>query len=248
MGNKTILLIMLLIVGLTACNNEEDSINTKSTIEAKTILLDGVSYKVDMRVEPQTGEELELIEGKDAEIVEAFFEMHPNYSTYINTDKGLEQYFSTEKKMKELMKIGDVGTNTIKSYGNGLIKLYEGAPFEGRVYSKDIPPSGLSEPDFNNVIIGGSHFNDLISSFAVYSSGVNTKVNLTFYENANYTGKTLTYSGRYADSWHLGRKCMRRILWICRTTWNDEITSFKVTMSPISGGGSGGGGGGGQQN
>lgn len=106
MKSKINLIIIAGIIGLTSCSKEENQFESsaaKSTeivkIESKTIVLDGIAYEANIMVDTETGEELELMEGKDADKIEYFFKVHSDYSTHINLDDDSVHYFSNEKKM-----------------------------------------------------------------------------------------------------------------------------------------------------
>lgn len=250
---KPFLIITAIVIGLTACNNEEiqieETVNSieVTKIEKQTILLNGISHEANFIINAETGEKLELIDGLDADKIEAFFEEHSNYSTHINLENDLVQYFSNDEKMDAFMKTSTIvtSTNMNKSAGDGIIQLYEHSTFGGRMYSRDIPLSvQIVESDLNNIIVGGSHFNDIISCFSIFSASSTTKISIRFYEHANLNGRSIAFSGRHADIWDLRSQCRKKTLWICTSSWNDAITSYSVIMTPVSsGGGSGGGGG-----
>ncbi len=255
MKNKISLIIIIGIIGLASCNKEETQLETEiAKIEETIFLLDGVSYTADVLVDTETREELELLVGKDAEKINTFFEKNSAYATHFNLDDNSVQYFSDDKKMEHFMNNDKVKssskTNTINARNpiRGSILLTEHPNQGGRRYLRTITPSSpINELDLNTTEIGGLNFNDIASSLAMTTNGLNQKINIRFYEHANFNGRSVGFSTKNAYELvdNLARKCRRRVLGQCLRGWEDVITSYSATIINTNSGGGGGSGGGG---
>ena len=224
-------LFCIAIVGtLLSCSNDNENASSEASIKGNDVLTFLYEGKVYSSSYDSSKKTLVLDDPTVNALYNKLQEL-PELATLQNAD-GSIVYYKNYTELSEALKINksesskSITGKTAEKVGEFFV--YEHPDRGGNSRGFDVDAFGLNVPD-----IGAYSFNDRLSSFEMVLNLPNSYV-VTIFRDGNYQGRSYSFSGPNSINGvlyinNLGAYTMTNS-WPSNISWNDQMTSFKVTV------------------
>jgi hypothetical protein len=225
-------LFCIAIMGtLSSCSNDNENASSEASIKGNDVLTFLYEGKVYSSSYDSSKKTLVLDDPAVNALYNKLQEL-PELATFERQDGSLEffdSYNDLNKSLNAKKSVFAKSETAKTALAAGQIFLYENIDRGGRNIPFDVDGFGLNVPNISTY-----SFNDELSSFEMVLNLPNTSYVVTLFRDQNYQGRSYSFNGPSSINGvlyinNLGAYVMTN-RWPRDITWNDQMTSFKVTV------------------